>query len=192
MSRIVGLFKSSPLFFIESGRILQYVFKAIHNMRVTTVSGFVLCKLPWHYSPLRARASQPTAGLTSDFPQTEVKDHTPSLGVTCDQHVESPSRCWLFRQESSLKIYSKCLTILGWHRSNCPSSIIRNLGSYINHKYLMTIVFVENKGKQDMQPEWKRDQMGFQESNRLNSMRLHSNLVLIHMQMWEYFPNFNR
>ena len=41
------------------------------------------------YSPLRARAYQLTAGLTSIYLQTEVKDHTASLGVIYGQHVES-------------------------------------------------------------------------------------------------------
>ena len=34
------------------------------------------------YSSLTTRAYQPTAGLTSTYPQTEVKDHLTSLGVT--------------------------------------------------------------------------------------------------------------
>ena len=39
-------------------------------------------------SPLRTRACQPTAGLTSTFSQIEVNDHSASIGMTC-QHVES-------------------------------------------------------------------------------------------------------
>ena len=43
---------------------------------------------------LRTKAScQPTARLTSICPETEVNDNPTNLGVTCDQHVESPSRC---------------------------------------------------------------------------------------------------
>ena len=31
--------------------------------------------------------------------QIKVKDHPASLGMTCDQHVNYPSRCWLYRPE---------------------------------------------------------------------------------------------
>ena len=43
------------------------------------------------YSPVRARVLQPIASLTFTCPQTELKDHTGSLGVTFVQHVESPA-----------------------------------------------------------------------------------------------------
>ena len=38
---------------------------------------------------LGARASQPTEGLTSTCPFTEVKGHPASLGVTCGQHLST-------------------------------------------------------------------------------------------------------
>ena len=61
---------------------------------------------PWRKSPLRAKAFQPTACLTSICPQTTVKSHPANLGVMYSQHVEFPSRCWLSRPESSLRVNS--------------------------------------------------------------------------------------
>ena len=40
----------------------------------------------------------------STCPQAEVKDHSASVGVTCDQHVESSSCCWLSRTGLPLHI----------------------------------------------------------------------------------------
>ena len=44
----------------------------------------------WRYRPLRTRTCQPTNGLTSGCPLSEVKDHPASLGVTCAS-MSSPS-----------------------------------------------------------------------------------------------------
>ena len=46
------------------------------------------------YSSLRAKASQPTADLSSIYSQTEVKNLQASLGVEYGQYDESLNRCW--------------------------------------------------------------------------------------------------
>ena len=61
---------------------------------------------PEPYIPLRAKAYQPTGGLTSVYPQTEAQDHPASLGWTRSQHVESASRCWPSRPGLPLQIIS--------------------------------------------------------------------------------------
>ena len=48
-------------------------------------------KIPWHYSPLSARACQPTASLTFICPKIKVKDYPVNLTVTCGQNVDSPN-----------------------------------------------------------------------------------------------------
>jgi hypothetical protein len=54
----------------------QGIFNIISvHMNIKAVIYLVL----WRYSPLRARALQPTA-VTSTFSQTEVKEHSVSLG----------------------------------------------------------------------------------------------------------------
>ena len=45
------------------------------------------------HSALKARTSQPIAGLKSTCPRRDVNDHLDSLEVTCVQHVGYPS-CW--------------------------------------------------------------------------------------------------
>ena len=42
----------------------------------------------WRNSLLRAVTFQPTAGLASIFPQTEVNSHPARIGVICCQHVD--------------------------------------------------------------------------------------------------------
>ena len=54
--------------------------------------------IPWCNSPLKVRAYQLTASLTSTYPQTVVKTYPASLEVTLIQLVESPSRCWLLTE----------------------------------------------------------------------------------------------
>ena len=57
-----------------------------------------LCKYsPLFYSLLKARAYQPTAGLTFTYPRTEVKEHIVSvtIAVTCGQHVNLCSCYWI-------------------------------------------------------------------------------------------------
>ena len=51
---------------------------------------------------MRARVCQPTSGLTSTCPQTELNDCTASLGVTCGEHVESPSSYFTFYTEITI------------------------------------------------------------------------------------------
>ena len=46
-------------------------------------------------SGFAARVCQPTAGLASTCPQTEVIDSLSSLVGICDQNVEFLYRCWL-------------------------------------------------------------------------------------------------
>ena len=46
---------------------------------------------PWWNSPLRDKTSEPTAGIRSTSPQTEVDDHPANLGMTSGQHVEFPA-----------------------------------------------------------------------------------------------------
>ena len=54
-----------------------------------------------------ARICQQTSGLTSTYPQTEMKEHAFSLGVTCgDEHVESSNLCWISRLRPQLQIDS--------------------------------------------------------------------------------------
>ena len=48
-------------------------------------------------SPLRARAYQPTAGLTSNCPHIKMEYRPIMLGLTFDLHVEFSSHFWLSR-----------------------------------------------------------------------------------------------
>ena len=52
----------------------------------------------------RAKVSKPKAGLTSTFPQTEMKDHPASLGVTCDKHVDLPAISSFIARDYSYKL----------------------------------------------------------------------------------------
>jgi hypothetical protein len=52
---------------------------------------------------LSAWTYQPTAGLTSTCPQTEVKVNLTRLGTTYGQHVETLGSCWLSTLELLLK-----------------------------------------------------------------------------------------
>ena len=47
------------------------------------------------YSPIEARVCQPTASLTFTCLQTEIKDHSASLGVIKVNTSCSLSRCWI-------------------------------------------------------------------------------------------------
>ena len=60
--------------------------------------------IPTFYSLFRVKAYQPTACLTSSFPQTEMKDHPISLGTTSGKHIDCPCRYWLSLPESMLQI----------------------------------------------------------------------------------------
>ena len=65
--------------------------------------------IPLLNSSLWARACQPIACLTFTCPRTELKDHSPSLGVTC----ESSNHCLVFQtglplQFSSYRNSSRC------------------------------------------------------------------------------------
>ena len=51
----------------------------------------ILLLSPRLYNTFLARAYQPTIGLISTCPQSEVKDHLPSLGGMCGQHAEPPA-----------------------------------------------------------------------------------------------------
>ena len=52
------------------------------------------------------RACEPTTGLLTTCPQTEVNDHPTSLGVKCGQYVRSLSRCWRSKLKLPLQINS--------------------------------------------------------------------------------------
>ena len=54
--------------------------------------------------PIEGKLCQPTASDTSTCLHTEGKDHPACSGVTCGQHVESPSQLLVSRLELSLKI----------------------------------------------------------------------------------------
>ena len=60
----------------------------------------------WLCSSLRARTYQPPVDFISTSPETEVKEHLASLGMTLGQQVESLSRYWLSRTGLSLQISS--------------------------------------------------------------------------------------
>ena len=56
--------------------------------------------IPKLYSLLGVKIYQPAAGLISTCPQTELKDHSASLCVTCDQNVESTAIVDFLEQDS--------------------------------------------------------------------------------------------
>ena len=80
-----------------------------------------------HNNPLRARTCQLTFGLTSTCLQTEVNDRQVSLGVMCDQHIESSRDCWLSILELPLKINSYP------NSSWCWVVLFNNISLPLNH-----------------------------------------------------------
>ena len=69
----------------------------------------------WRYNSLRARACQPTAGFTSNRPQTEMKYHPARLVVRLSSSaavVGYPDRNFCYKSVSTQP------TMLGWQRSH--------------------------------------------------------------------------
>ena len=79
----------------------QILYGDLHDLNLITFLTQNI--LPRLCNPLRARTYQPTLGLTSTCPQKDVKDHPTTLGVSCDQHVDSPSHYSICRPELPLK-----------------------------------------------------------------------------------------
>ena len=46
-----------------------------------------------HNNPLRARAYQPSSGVTSTCPQTKMNNYPADSGVSCDQYFEPHRHC---------------------------------------------------------------------------------------------------
>ena len=89
------LFKMKKLVTIfESWVILFYIATSCFSNSVLITLCFIgnMLFCIGHYGPLRVRDYQPTAYLTSICLQIEVDDRSGSLGVTCCQEVEFPSR----------------------------------------------------------------------------------------------------
>ena len=71
---------------------------------------------PWRNSPIRTWAYQSTAGLTSTYPQIEMKDYPANIQKDVYTHLESPRLSWLSKLgylcKSGYQNFSRCHPIL--------------------------------------------------------------------------------
>ena len=78
-----------------------------HNRRINWSNFFTGATARWGPS---------TAGITSTFSQTEMKNNPARLGVTCDHHVNSPAVVGFLNRDYFYKLVV-ILKMLGWYGS---------------------------------------------------------------------------
>lgn len=92
---------------------------------------------PGFYSPLRTRAYLETVGLTSTYPQTEMKNLLASLEVMCGKHVESPRHCWFSRPGL---LYKSVATQIYYDEELAFIHSTRNIHIYLNKRVISKVL----------------------------------------------------
>ena len=78
-------------------------------MSVCYIYIYIYILIPWRNSPLRAKACQPSAGLTSTCPQTGVNDHLASLGTTCGHKSSLPALAGMYSCMYGMYVCMVCM-----------------------------------------------------------------------------------